>query len=123
MQRIWKASVFARAIMRTSSVRQRQKGRGNLKTGTLYSPAVAKEDSRNDAPVAAATLRTSTHTFATDETSISLPQRFVLKFLVMTEQKLAAPQTARGTSEVASNTSVAETDHPKLEAGAHAVRG
>ncbi len=123
MQRIWKASVFARAIMRTNPVRLRQKGRGNLKAGTLYSPAAMKADNRNDAQVAAATLRTGTQTFATEETAISLRQRFVLKFLVMTEQKLAAPHTARGTSEVASNTSVAETDHPKLEAGAPAVRG
>jgi hypothetical protein len=109
--------------MRTSTVRIGQKGRGNLKAGTLYNPAAAKADNRNDAPVAAATLRTGTQTFATEETAISLPQRFVLKFLVMTEQHLAALQTARGTSEVASNTSLAETDHPKLEAGAHAVTG
>jgi hypothetical protein len=123
MHRTWKASSFARAMMRTRRVRQTQKDGASLKVEPPSSPAAAKTDCPYDAPFAGAMLQTDTCTSAADKTPISQPQPFVLKFLVMTEQKMAAPQTARGTSEIVSNTSVAETDHPEVKADAHAVKG
>jgi hypothetical protein len=125
MHRTWKPSLFARAIMRTRPVRQRQKQKdgAKLKVEAPSNPAAAKADGPYDAPFAGARLQPDTYTSAADETSISQPQPFVLKFLVMTDQELAVPKTIRGTSEIVSNTSVAETDHPKLKAGAHAAKG
>jgi hypothetical protein len=109
--------------MRARPLRQKQKGGAGSKVETPFSLSAAKADRLYDVSVADATLRPDTHIFATDETLISPPQPFVLKFLVMAEQKLAMPKTARGTSEIAPNTSAAETDHPKLKAGAHAASG
>jgi hypothetical protein len=123
MHRTWKASLFARAIMRTRPVRKKQKDVASLKVETPSSPAACNANCPSDGPLAGATLQTNTYASAADETLISQPQPFVLKFLVMTEQKLVVPKSALGTSGIVADTSVAETNHPKLKAGAHAAGG
>jgi hypothetical protein len=123
VRRTWKASLFARAIMRTRRVRKKQKDGASLRVETPSSPAAAKADCTYDVPFAGATPQADTYASAADETSISQPQPFVLKFLVMTEQKLAVPKTVQEASETVSDTSVAETDDSKLKAGAQVAGG